>query len=118
MVVASPSDVGVPDRLAFRGLLRIGLVEPMLEDRGDRAVARRTDVVATVAGGLEPLRAVALLQSQDAEAGAEALLGMRLGLHDRLDQRDRGRADLLGLPHHPGRRPLGVAAVRARNVLD
>src|SRR5260370_18435518 len=89
MVVASPSDVGVPDRLAFRGLLRIGLVEPMLQDRDDGAVARRTDIVAAVAGGFEPLRAVALLQSQDSQTGADALLRVRLCFHDRLDQRDR-----------------------------
>src|SRR5207248_7964952 len=68
VVVTSPSDVGVPDRLAFRGiLLRVGLVEPMLQDRDDGAVARRADIVAAVTGGFEPLRAVALLQSQDAE---------------------------------------------------
>src|SRR5882757_3854621 len=83
VVEASPSDIGVPDRLAFRGvLLSVGLVEPMLQNRGDGAVARRTDIVAAVAGGFDPLRAIALLQSQDAETRAEALLGVWLGLHD------------------------------------
>ena len=64
---------------------------------------------------LEPLRAVALLQPQDTETGAKALLGMRLGLDDRLDQRDRRRPDLGGGAAGP--RPLGVAAVGARHVL-
>ena len=61
--------------------------------------------------------AVALHEADDAEARAEALLGMRLGLHDRLEQRDRRRADLGGLAHHPRRRPFRVAAMRARHVL-
>src|SRR4029077_14707240 len=72
VVVASPSDVGVPDWFAFRGiLLRVGFVEPMLQDRDDGDVARRADIVAAVAGGFDPLRSVALLQSQDAETSAE-----------------------------------------------
>src|SRR5947209_11639991 len=62
VVVTSPSDVGVPDRLAFRAiLLREGLIEPMLQDRDDGAVARRADIVAATSGRFEPLRAVALL---------------------------------------------------------
>ena len=78
----------MPDRLALRGaFLRVGLVEPMPQDRGDRAVAGRADVVAAVAGGFEPLRAVALLQSQDAETGAEALFGVGLSFAIAFDQR-------------------------------
>ena len=42
------------------GSLREGLVEPVLQDRGDRAVAGRADVVAAPAGGLERLGAIAL----------------------------------------------------------
>ena len=42
---------------------------------------------------------------------------MGLGLHDRLDEGDGGRADFGSLPLHPSRRPLGVAPVRARHVL-
>src|SRR5260370_8599892 len=87
MVVASASDVGVPDRLAFRGLLRIGLVEPMLQDRDDGAVALRTDIVAAVARGFDPFRAVALLHSLDSVTAADALLPVRLSFRS--------------LPHHP-----------------
>ena len=50
-------------------------------------------------------------------AQARKPAGMRLGLHDRLDQGDGRRADLPGLAHHPRRRPLGVAPMRARHVL-
>jgi hypothetical protein len=52
----------------------------------------------------------------DAETGTEALLGMRLGVHDRLEERYRGGTDLLGLTHHPGGSPFGVSPVRARHV--
>src|SRR6185295_16997313 len=55
---------------------------------------------------------------QDAKAGAEALLWMWLGLHDRLDERDGGRADRGGMSHHPGRGPLGVAPVRTHVAGD
>ena len=58
-----------------------------------------------------------LWPAQDAEAGSEALLGMRLGPHDRLAQRHRGRADLLGGGEQARRRPEGVPTVRTRHVL-
>src|SRR5258708_647606 len=81
VVVASPSDVGVPDRLAFRGAFpRVGLVEPMPQDRSDGAVAGRADVVAAMAGGFEPLPAVALLQSHDPDTAPQPLLGLGLRL--------------------------------------
>jgi len=43
-----------------------------------------------LAGGFDPRRAVAACEPQDAETGAEALLGMWLGFHDRFDEGDRG----------------------------
>src|SRR5205809_3831805 len=83
VVVAGATDVAVPDR---RGLRRrfacVGSVEPVLQDRGDGAVGGGADIVAAPTGGLDSGRAIALRQPQDAAAGAEALLGMRLGLHD------------------------------------
>ena len=67
------------DRRAFRGLLlRVGSIEPVLEDRSDGAVASRADVVAAPAGGFEPGNSIFLGEPQDAEAGAESLLGVRL----------------------------------------
>ena len=62
------------------------LVEAVLQDRGDRAVGAGADAEAAQAGGLEADASVALGQPQDAERGAEALLGVRLGAQDRLDQ--------------------------------
>src|SRR5438105_15537527 len=89
----------------------------MLEDRLDRAVAGGADVIAEPAGGFEPCRAVAPGEAQNAETGAEALFGMRLGLHDRLDERNGGGTDRAGLTHHPHRRPRGIAPVSAWHVL-
>ena len=89
----------------------------MLQDRFDRAVGDCADVIAASAGRLDACRAVTAGEPQDAETGAEALLGMGLGLHDRVDKGDRGGADLGCFPPHPGRRPLGLAPVRALHVL-
>lgn len=68
---------------------------------------------------LLPRRQAASSRSQpySFEAGAIPLFGMRLRLHDRLEQRDRGWPDLGGLGHDPGGRPLGVSPMRARHVL-
>ncbi len=92
-------------------------VEAGLQDRGDRAVGARADGQPALAGRLEPDLAVGLGQPQDAQARPEALLGMRLGAHDRLDQRGRAGPDLGGKGQHPRRRPAGVAPMRARHVL-
>ena len=47
--------------------------------RSHRAVATGADIDAALAGRLDPLGALGAHQAQDAKAGAEALLGMRLG---------------------------------------
>ena len=100
-----------------RGVVVEGPVEAGLQDRGDRAVGARADGQAALAGRLQPGVAIGLGQPQDAEAGPEALLGMRLGAHDGLDQGGRSRPDLGGKGQHPRRRPAGVAPMRARHVL-
>src|SRR5690348_8161594 len=94
VVVAAPANVGVLDRHAVRsGVVCRGAIEPVLEDRCDGAVTLRADGIAPPARGFQPLRPVSLRQAQDAQTRAEALLGMRLGFHDRLDERGRGRSD-------------------------
>ena len=97
-------------------LLRIGSVEPVLEDRGDRAVASRADVIAAPASGFEPVGAIFLGEPQDAEAGAESLLGVRLRAHARFERRDRCRTDLLRLSPEARRRPFGITPMRAWHV--
>jgi hypothetical protein len=94
-----------------------GAVEAVLEDRDDRAVGRGADRQPTLAGGLEPHDAIGPGEAQDAETGSEALLGMRLGAHDRFHQCRGSWPDLDGKAHHLGRGPAGIAAVRARHVV-
>src|SRR5712671_1939406 len=102
VVVATPADVGVPDRgRVRRAWFGEGAIKPVLQDRLDRAVGGGADIVAAPGRGLDALRSIALHEAEDAKARAEALLGMRLRLHDRLEQRDRGGPDLLGLAQHP-----------------
>src|SRR3984893_17293495 len=84
---------------------------------GTRSSGSCSVVVATPGRGLDALRSIALHKAEDAEARAEALLGMRLRLHDRLEQRDRGGADLLGLAQHACRRPFRVTPMARRHVL-
>src|SRR6516165_8258975 len=118
VVVAAATDIAVLDRIDVGGGVgQEGLVEAGLEDRRDRSIARRAYADPTAACRFEPLYSICLLQPQDAEAGSEALLGMRLCPHDRLARRDRGWTDLLGGGQQTGRRPEGVSAMRARHVL-
>ena len=47
----------------------------------------RADLDGSATSGFQPLAAISLGEPQDADAGAEALLGMRPLLQDDLDQR-------------------------------
>src|SRR5258706_7802233 len=107
VVVATPADVGVPDRRCVRRVrFGEGAIESVLQDRLDRAVGGRADIVAAPGRRLDALRPMALDEAEDAKARAEALLGMRLHLHDRLEQRGRGGAAFFCPPPPPCRRPL------------
>src|SRR5207344_2105669 len=118
VVIIAAADVAVADR--FVGGPDVGvksLVEAVLQDRGDRAVGAGADAEAAQAGSLEADASVALVQPQDAERGAEALLWVRLGAQDRLDQLGGGGTDRGRLAGDPLRRPFGIAPMRARHVL-
>ena len=65
------------DRDPVRGLLRRVAIEVVVEDGFDRAVGAGADVERPAGGGLEPRGAERLGQTDDAETGAEALLGAR-----------------------------------------
>jgi hypothetical protein len=88
-----------------------------LQDRTDRGVGAGADLERAGAGGLKPLGPIALGQPKDADAGAEALLGMGLLGEDELDERRRVAPDLTGLPLQALRRPVRVALVARRHVL-
>lgn len=69
LVVAVPG----PQRLA---------IEPLFEDRLDRAVIARADLESAQRRSFEALRAKVLFKTEDAHARAEALFGMGAILED------------------------------------
>ena len=92
MIIAAATDVAVLDGRRIRhGLWAIGTIEVVAQDRDDGAVGARADVDAALAGGLDTLGAIAAHQAEDAETGAEALLGVRFGVEDQLHQLRRLR---------------------------
>ena len=98
MVVTATADVLVLDgQLVGDGFGTKRPVQAVAQDRLHRAVGVGTDVHATLAGSLQPLRPVAAHQAQDPQTSAKPLLGVRLGGQDAFDQRDGGRANRLGL---------------------
>ena len=75
------------DRAPVRGALLRGVpIQVVVEDGFDRAVGLRADVDGAGGGGLDPLAAERLGETNDAETGAEALFRMRLVLEDQLAQ--------------------------------
>src|SRR5690606_19144979 len=79
-----------------------------------RAVRARVCAVRASACRFEPVFSEALPESQDAEARAEAVLGVRTFGEDRVARRGAG---LRRPGEDPRRRPLRVGTMRARHVL-
>src|SRR6516164_8597553 len=77
MEVTGATDVGMHYRRTVRGGCGTFGIEVALEDRVDRGVGTRADLKRPAAGGLQPLPAITLGQADDADRGAEALLGVR-----------------------------------------
>src|SRR5262245_1129955 len=92
-------------------------IEVVVEDGFDRSVGARADGDGAGGGGLEPLGAERLDQADDAETGAEALLGMRLVLEDQLAQRRRVCSYQRGVLADAIDGPVGTAAVARRHVV-
>ncbi|RXH38651.1 hypothetical protein XH99_00800 [Bradyrhizobium nanningense] len=66
------------DRRIVRGALMSGTpIEIVSEDRLDRAVGARADVDRPRSRGVQPFAPIGGGKPEDAEAGAEALLGVR-----------------------------------------
>src|SRR6201982_904752 len=123
MEVTRPTDVVVDYRRLVRGRWAPVGISVGLQDRIDRAVGsgaalpRPPAAHPPPAGGPPPLGPVALDEPHDADAGAEALLGVRALAQDDLDQCRGLGADLTGLPRNPLQRPIGVALVARRHVI-
>src|SRR5205823_6973830 len=100
------------DRRAVRSTLVRGVsIEFVVEDGTDRSVGERTDLDGT-RGGTERPR-----QPQDAEAGSEALLGVRPVLQDKIAERDGCRPDEGGVPADTADSPVGVTAMTGRHMV-
>src|SRR6516225_1754609 len=108
MVVAGTADVLV-DRP--RRVLAV-----VLQDGGDRGVGAGAERQRAGAGGVDAPGAVALDQAQDADAGAEALLGMRPRAQDHVDPHGAVGPDAGGFAADTLVRPVAIAAVRAGHV--
>src|SRR4051794_31134182 len=114
MIITAATDVAVLNgRRVRHGLRAIGAIKVFAQDRDDRAVGARADVDPALAGGLDAFSAIAAHKAEDAETGAEALLGVRFGLQDQLHQPSGCWADLSGLASQPARRPVSIAPVCA-----
>src|SRR4051794_27236716 len=114
MVVTAATDVAVLNgRLVRHGLRAVSPVEIVAQDRRNRTVATGANIDAALAGCLDAFATPGTHQPQDAEAGPEALFGVRLGMQDLLNQGGRGRADHRRLTHQPCRRPVSVTPMRA-----
>src|SRR5947207_3471503 len=106
------------DRAPVRGGLLCGVtIQLVVEDGFDRAVGERADVDGTGCSGLEPLAAERLGEVDDAEAGAEALLGVGPVLEDQRAQGGGCRADRSGVLADAVDGPVGVTAMAGRHVL-
>src|SRR5437868_11266965 len=98
VVVARSADIGVEDRHAVGGRpLRRLAIELVVEDRAHRAVGQRADLDRPRGGGFEAIGTEWPHQPHDAEAGSEALFGMRPALQDQLAQRGSSWTDRGGL---------------------
>src|ERR1700687_5549103 len=86
-------------------------------DRFDRAVGARANVDRPRGGGIEPLMPVGSGEPDDAETGAEALLGMCAFIQDQVAQRGGGRPDRGCILADALDGPAGVAPMTGCHVL-
>src|SRR2546423_12724892 len=118
VVVARSADIGVEDRPTIgRRPLRSLAIELVVEDGASRAVGQRADLDRPRGGSFEAIGAERPHQAHNAEAGTEALFGMRPALQDQLAQRRGGRADRSGLAANALDRPVSVTPMARRHVL-
>src|ERR1700756_708971 len=118
VVVARSADIGVEDRRTIGGRpLRRRAIELVVEDRTHRTVGQSADLDCPRGGGFETIGAERPHQPHDAEAGAEALLGVGPALQDQLAERGGSWADRSGLAANALDRPVGVPPRARRHVL-
>ena len=101
------------------GLASVGSlpVKIVVEDRSDRAVAQRADIDGAGGCGLDTLHAEWLDQSENAETGAKALLGMRTAIEDKIAQGGGGGTDEACLLADASDGPIGIATMARGHML-
>ena len=92
-------------------------IELVVEDGTDRAVGQRADLDSARGSGFQPCDTERPRQPQDAEAGSEALLGMRPPLQDEFAERRGCRTDEGSVPADTADGPVGVTAMAGRHVV-
>ena len=100
-------------RPRLRGLA----IELVVEDRAHRAVGQGADLDRARCRRFDTLGAERAHQAHDAEAGAEALLGVRPALQDQLAQGCGGGADRGGFLADALDGPVGIAPMAGRHVI-
>jgi len=99
-----------------RFLVERQAIEAAAQDRIHVAIGARTRLERPGAGSIEPHAAVALLEPQDAQARAIALLWVWTTVQNRPDQRLHVSADLAGPGNQARGRPLQVFLMRLGHV--
>ena len=81
------------DRACVRGLMRRPPIEIVGKDGFERAIGARPDIDGMGTGCLQTLRPIGTGEPHDAEAGAEALFGMRALSENDITERRGRRSD-------------------------
>src|SRR5437588_2101571 len=106
------------DRRVVRGtLVRDVSIELVVEDGAHRSVGERADLDGPRGGGFQTCDAERPRQTQDAEAGSEALFRMRPLLQDEIAERGGCWPDEGGVPADTADGPVGVTAMAGWHVV-
>ncbi len=115
--IALTADVAVAQRLVIGRLVEESAIKAVFENRADRSDGACLDEDGALAGCIDARFVVAPGQRENAEAGAKALIGMRPVSDESLEEGGGGGADLFA-GKIPPQRPLAVATVRARLIVN
>src|SRR5215467_15130124 len=116
VVVAGAANVLVDQQRRF-GAGGRGAFAAVLQNGGDRGVGSRAKHQRASAGRIDALGTIAFDQAQDADAGAETLLGVRPRAQNDIDEHGGVGTDRLGLMADALMGPVAIAPVGAGHVL-
>src|ERR1700722_4311967 len=117
MVVAGTAQIGVVKERRLAAVFRRRLVALLGQERGDALAIERAEFEGAGRDRLDMNRIDAPIRAQDAEAGPEALFGMRPTCEHGDDQPFGARSDFAGPSAESIWRPFGVAPMRAGHVV-